>query len=237
MATAIPRLGQRSVLNSSLSGEITSKTLSTNTVASNKYYSPQGANIVFYTSDYGQNPNGKLEQIRIDTSGNFSYAGGHMIMDISRNLADVQLTTDCYNKINDIYICINQNFSNPYSNGIRVTITYDPWGSEYVSVVGDVLCAVRNLLGTGYYCVGQFVKRNQASPNEEYFDTSTTGLTVSNGTVQLSSVASSTSTLPYTLVFRFKPSFTNVVVSTIHIKLVSATMSQIMSILVDPNPV
>lgn len=241
MATVIPRIGQRSVLNSNLSGDMVSKTLTTNVVTADQYFSPQGRDIVFNTTDPAQSATGLLEQMRIDTSGNISYAGGHQIMDIQRDLKYVKLTTECYNKINDIYITIDWDFiNNPYANGIRIMLMYENWGSKYVAVTGEVMCAITKEFGgfqPGYYCVGQFAKNNQAAPNEEYFDTSTTGLTVSNGTVQVSSVASSTMTEPYMLIFRFMPAFSDVRTATINLKIVSATIGQIMSIVVDSNPI
>jgi hypothetical protein len=105
-------------------------------------------------------------------------------------------------------------------------------------VAGDVLCTIKNPnAADSYTCVGEFIKLNQSSPNSQYFNTSTTGLVVNNGTVNLSSQSNIFSKIPYGLVFRFKPSFNPISIFSIHIKVVSSTtQAQIKTITVDANP-
>ena len=239
MATVIPRIGQRSLLNSGLAGSLQSKSLTTNTVNSTEYFSVQGTDIVFSTTNsdlLSDNPKGVLEQIRIDNSGNIAYFGTP-IPSLNRSITDVSLNVDCCNRITDIYIT-SINTNSPFSNGVRVTVKYQNWGSNFVAVAGDVLATIKNPSGgNGYSCVGEFLKFNQASPNNQLFDTSSNTATVNNGTFVLSSRSSTFSNIPYGLVFRFLPSFTPFSVFTIHIKLVSCTTeAQIEYITVDAPP-
>jgi hypothetical protein len=238
MATAIPRIGQRSILNSNLAGSLKAKSLSTVTLTSSEYVSTEGSDIVFNTVNFNpasNNPKGVLEQVRIDNSGNVAYFGTPT-PSLNRTITDVSLNLDCFNRITDIYIS-SKGTDTPFSNGVRVIVQYKNWGSEFVSVVGNVLCTVKNNFGPGYSCIGEFVKFNQVSPNDIYFNTSTTGLTATNGTIFLSSRASTFSLIPYALVFRFRPVFTPISLFTIHIKLVSSVSAeQIESVTVDAPP-
>lgn len=239
MATAIPRIGQRSILNSGLAGSLQARSLTTNTVNSSEYFSVQGTDIVFSTTNsdpLSDNPKGVLEQIRIDNSGNIAYFGIQPSA-LNRSITDVSLNLDCCNRITDIYIS-SINTNTPFSNGVRVVVRYQDWGSEFVAVAGDVLATIKNPgSGNGYSCVGEFLKLNQASPNEALFNTSISGITVNNGTLSLSSRSSSFSNIPYALVFRFLPSFLPFSSFSIHIKLISSvTQAQIVSVQVDAPP-
>jgi len=239
MATAIPRIGQRSLLNSGLAGSLQSKSLTTNTVNSSEYFSVQGTDIVFSTTNsdpLSDNPKGVLEQIRIDNSGNIAYFGTPT-PSLNRSITDVSLNLDCCNRITDIYIS-SRNTNSPFSNGVRVIVKYKDWGSNFVAVAGDVLATIKSPGGgiNGYSCVGEFLKFNQGI-NTQLFDTSSNTATVNNGTFVLSSRASTFSNIPYALVFRFLPSFTPFSLFTIHIKLVSCTTeAQIEYITVDAPP-
>ena len=238
MATVIPRIGQRSILNSSLAGSLKAKSLTTVTVNSPEYFSTAGSDIVFNTVNFdptSNNPKGVLEQVRIDNSGNIAYFGS-AIPSLRRSITDVSLNLDCCNRITDIYVT-SRGTDTPFSTGIRVIVKYKNWGSEYVSVVVNVLCTIKNDSSAAYTCIGEIVKLNQASPNEEYFDTSTTGLTATNGSVSVDSQYTAFSKLPYGLIFSFEPSTTPISLTTIHIKLVSSTTAaQIDYVEVDAPP-
>ena len=213
MATSVPRLGNRGTQNTNIVGTLKTGILTTQEITTSEFAGNPNTDLVFYTLNQNANigSSGQVEQMRIDNSGNISYFGTPLT-DVFRRISDISLNLKCHNKITDIYIS-SVGLGVPLAQGMRVIIQFDNWGSGNVVVACNVMCTMlSNSVTPTYSCVGKVAKFNLASPDNIYFDASTNGLTVTNGTVEASSQASLLSRIPYALIFNFKPStFMNIV--------------------------
>lgn len=239
MSTSIPRLGNRGTQNTNVVGTLKTGIFTSREITTAEFAGSPNTDLVFYTLNPTSNigSTGQVEQLRIDNSGNISYFGTPLT-DVFRNIADISLNLKCHNKITDIYISSVGLGSIPLlTNGMRVIIRFANWNSDNVVVACDVMCSMIPDVGATYSCVGKLGKINLVSPDEEYFDASTNGLTVTNGTVQASSQATVFSRIPYALIFQFKPVTTVSSIITAYIQVVhSVTNAQILSVTVDSVP-
>jgi hypothetical protein len=237
MATVLPRVGQRGILNSNLVSELNTTSLTIRSTTVSEYYGIPNNPITYYCTNLSQNTNSPITlnpMFLIDTSGNLAWKGTLLPTNIYKSY-DVSLNVETCSRITNIYFS-SDNLGG-LSTGLRLIIQYPNWGSNNVCVTADVMCTGRQDIAA-YSCVGEIFKNNLASPNEEYFDTLTTGLTTTNGNVFVSSLTGSGVTRqPYALIFRFVPTSPNVHSMTGFIKLVSSTTeSQITSITLDKPP-
>ena len=231
-------IGKRGTQNLSVVGSLICNSVTSARIISGEYQGRANEDISWYTfldkNISATNPTGVSEQMRIDNSGNMGFFGTR-ISEVFRDIQDISFNFKCFNKVTEIFV------SSPSSMGgssLRITAQFANWGSNIVSVASDIICTIYNGTTATYSCVGKNAKTNLASPNEEYFDTSTTGLTTTNGNVFLSSLTGSGATRqPYALIYRFNPTTTPMSIATIYIKIVhSATTSQIQSLRVDILP-
>ena len=238
MSTSIPRLGNRGTQNTNIVGTLKTGIFTSKTITTTEFSSNPNTDLVFYTL----NPNssigssGQVEQMRIDNSGNISYFGTPLTI-ARRSITDISLNLKCHNKITDIYIS-SVGLGNVFSvTGMRVVVKFANWGLDNIAVACDVMCTMKQGTGPTYSCVGKVSKFNLSPPDEEFFDTSTTGLTTTNGTVSVNSQATIFSRFRYGLVFLFKPTSTVTDIITAYIQLVhSTTNAQILSVEVDAPP-
>jgi hypothetical protein len=237
MATVLPRIGQRGILNSNLVSELNATSLTIRSASVSEYYGIPNTPITYYCTNLTPNTDVPITlnpTFMIDTSGNLAWKGTLLPANIYKSY-DVSLNIETCSRITNIYFSSN-NFGG-LSTGLRLTIQYPNWGSSNVCVTADVMCTGRQDIGS-YSCVGEIFKNNLVAPDEEYFNTSISGLTTTNGNVFISSLTGSGITRqPYALIFRFVPTSANVYSMSGFIKLVSSTTeSQITSITLDKPP-
>jgi hypothetical protein len=230
-------IGKRGTQNLSVVGSLICNSVTSGRIISGEYQGRANQDIAWYTfldkNISATNPSGISEQMRIDNSGNMGFFGT-TISEVFRDIKDISFNFKCFNKVTEIFV------SSPSAMGgssIRITAQFANWGSNIVSVASDIICTIYNGTTATYSCVGKNAKSNLPGPNQMYFDTSTTGLTTTNGNVFLSSLTGTGGSQPYALIYRFNPTTTPMSIGTIYIKIVhSATASQIQSLKIDILP-
>lgn len=232
MATSIPRLGNRGTQNTNVTGTIKTGIYTSQTITTNKFASGVNEDLVFYTLNPGSRigSSGQLEQLRVDNSGNIIF-NGSTCPPTQNLLRDISLNLKCHNNIIDIYTSTVGPGSEP---GLQIGIQFPVWDVPFpvdVVVCLDIMCVMSDLSSNPTYsCVGRIGKISLGSA---IFDASTNGLTVLNGTVNISSKPGVKPAEPYYLYIDFLPTSTTTKIKNAFIRIVHATTAmQILNIFV-----
>jgi len=222
MATSIPRLGNRGTLNTNVTGTIKSGIYTSQTITTNKFTSGANEDLIFYTLNPGSKIGsaGQLEQLRVDNSGNIVY-NGSMCPATQLLVRDISMNLKCHNKIIDVFTSTSGPGTEP---GLRLALEFPNWSPAEVVVCLDIMCVMSDLSSNPTYaCYGRIGK---ITIGGLYFDASTNGLTVENGTVNVSSKPGVKPPEPYYLFIDFLPTSTTTQIKTAQVKIIHATTSQ-----------
>jgi hypothetical protein len=222
MATSVPRLGNRGTLNTNVTGTIKSGIYTSQTITTNRFASGVNEDLVFYTLNPGSKigSSGQLEQLRVDNSGNVVF-NGSVCPATQLLLRDVSLNLKCHDKTIDVFAST----TGPGTEaGLRLTFEFPNWSPAEVVTCLDIMCVMSDLSSNPTYsCVGKIGK---ITIGGLYFDTSTNGLTVVNGTVSISSKPGVNPPEPYYLFLDFIPTSLTTKIKTAFVRIVHATTAQ-----------
>lgn len=202
MATAIPKIGQRGTQNSSNALEsINANICISSKIVCSEYLGPENQPIDFYTVNTtpdSLNPKGYVSQMRIDNSGNIGFFG-IPIAEVFRDVNDTSCNILYYNKIIEINVAAT--LPSSAVGNLRVEVYFGQWPVQPVGIASKILCSASSSVGTGYGCVGYVVNRNIfPGPNFIFFNTNTTGLTITNGVASIGGPVQ-----PYAMRYSFTP--------------------------------
>lgn len=201
MATAVPKVGARGTQNTNALESINSNVGISSKIVCSDFLGPINQPINFYTVNTApdsNNPRGFVNQMRIDNSGNIGYFG-IPITQVFRDLTDASCNILYYNKIIEINAAVN--IPSSASGTLRIEVYYNTWPNEYLGIASNILCSANSSVGSGYGCTGYVVNRNvYPGPNYIYFDSTTSGLTITNGVASIGGPVQ-----PYTMRYSFTP--------------------------------
>ena len=224
MATSIPRLGNRGTLNTNVTGTIKSGIYTSQTITTNSFAGSPRQDLVFYTLNPGSKIGslGQLEQLRVDNSGNIVYNGTMCpsTQTIIRQ-EDVSFNLRCHG-CNVLFY--GSTVGNATQAGLQVAFRFPVWDipTPYDPVAClDIMCVMSDTSSNPTYsCFGKIGKITTGTP---FFDTSTNGLTVQNGTVTVSSKPGVKPAQPYYLFIEFIPTTIKTKIKTVYICITQST--------------